>query len=197
MDIVLNEVGYKAFLIAFRQADKDNAGGGGETEVNYTDAEGQGSATYYYKSPNFQLVGYRLGEGQRVNLSTYNHVSDIPSCSRLVFRRSLIEGAAGRTVVEKNLSRVIALTSEAARSLVVERNILKAITYVKNFDFNGHELLFKNYQKTTDRFGYGGTGKGYLPGWQPLAKYHYASYFNSLREPGTGPSANVTRITLL
>jgi hypothetical protein len=104
MDIVLNEDGYRVFLTAFRQADKDNAGGGGGTEVNYADAEGQGSATYNYKAPNFQLVAYRLGEGQRVNLSTYNHVSDIPSCSRFVLGGRLSKGLQDELSSRKTLA---------------------------------------------------------------------------------------------
>ena len=102
MDIVLTEDGYKAFLVEFRQADKDNAGNKGEYSVDYADEDG-GTATYFYKAPNFQLIAYSLNGGARVNLTTYNHVSGIPSCSRYIFRRSLLEGAGGHTMVEKNI----------------------------------------------------------------------------------------------
>lgn len=163
---------YSECLTQMRVADKQ----GGTFDVMFTD--GQANAQYFYNSPNFELAAYKLNGGVKRTLTKYNHVSGVPSCSRTHFRTALLAGGGTGTVVEANLSRVIALTSEAARSAVVERNILRALKYERNFDFAAHELLFKNYGNTTDHMGFGGTGQGYQPGWEPLAKWHYASFFD-------------------
>lgn len=172
---------YAAFLAAFRQADRDNAGANGETEVTF--GAGGKTAAYYFKAPNFECVAYRINGGAKITLTKYNHVSGVEPCSVESFRTALYKGAGASPIVEKNMSTVIALTSEAARSKVVEANIVKAINYEGDFEFAKHEVLFKNYGTTAEKHGMWADG-AYLPGWAPLTKADYSFAFGP-NEDGT------------
>jgi monoamine oxidase len=78
----------------------------------------------------------------------------------------------------ENLCRVVAFTSEAARSKVVEARMMKL------FDANGSaklselQFLFNEYGKTAEYAGYWRDG-AYLSYWRPLEKYDYRRYFVS------------------
>lgn len=177
MNITLDEAGYKSFLVEFRQADQANAARRGETRVDFVHKDK--SATYYYKAPNFECIAYSLNGGPRINLTKYTHPNELFPASQRQFVEALLAGGNGGTVVEGNLSKVITLTSEAARSALVERNIIKAINDGMAFDCADHKFLFNAYGKTTDHLRFGGVGGGYQAAWEPLDKWHYASYFQS------------------
>lgn len=194
MDISLDANEYAAFLKDFRTADKANASTGAETQVDF-DGGGQ-TASYFYEAPNFKCVAYAINGGARVNLTTYNHVSGVPSCDYAAFMVALLAGGGGSTLVNSNLSKVIALTSEAARSTVVERNIIRALRGGVAFDFGAHELLFKNYDHSAQHSDFRSVDGAYTRTWKPLEKYHYASFFAAsfIASNGTGLSPKVAKL---
>lgn len=197
MDISLDPDEYAQFLKDFRAADRANAATGAETQVDF-DGGGQ-TASYFYEAPNFKCVAYAVNGGARIDLTTYNHVNNVPSCDYAAFLVALLAGGGGGTQVNANLSKVIALTSEAARSTVVERNITKALRFGDAFDFKAHELLFKNYGHSTEHNDLRTPEGLYTTTWEPLKKYHYASFFaaSHLASGGTGQSEKVQKLLLL
>ena len=177
MDIELQTKKYKSFLAQFRLADKSNAGNQAETDVVYTENNGNNVYHYYFQAPNFKLVGYNIG-GVRVNLTNYNHVATMAIVDKGGLASALRTGGNGNTVMNQELSTVVALVSEAARSKVVEQAMIKAILGT-GVNLNNYEILFKGYNQPARYCGYLDVNSGYSSNWKPLEKIDYRRFFLS------------------
>ncbi|MCW5648132.1 MAG: hypothetical protein KIS62_00145 [Ramlibacter sp.] len=175
MDIELTSKKYKSFLTAFRQADRDNAATQAETEVVYT--EGLNTYRYFFEAPNFKLMAYNIGAG-RVNLTTYNHVNNMATVDKSGLITALKAGGGTGTVMTQNLSTVVALVSEAARSKVVEQAMIKAIMGTA-INLNNYEILFKGYNQPARYGGYLKPNSDYSSFWKPLDKEDYRRFYTS------------------
>ena len=177
MQIILSTARYTEFLKEFRLADRQNAAGKGETEVVYT--SGNATRRYFYRAPNFELIAYDLGGG-RINLVDYNHVGTLGTAvGSTNFDGALLAGGGGGKHMTAELSRVVALTSEAARSSVVEtaiKNVLGSAGRTVNLD--RFALLFTSYKHTAKHIRYFDASGAYAPGWRPLRRDDYIRYFS-------------------
>lgn len=194
MKLLLSTKKFATFLDEFRRADRANAPSRGETEVIYV-GEGVLEKKYYFKAPNFELLAYDVGGG-RVNLTTYNHVADMGTVRRDDLIRALQQGGGGGTVMNLNLSRVVALTSEAARSRVVEIAMTRALQLEGSADLNSLEFLFKAYKQPATYCGYLSVSGSYTSQWKPLEKTDYQRFFLSSSFTGDGKASHdaVTRL---
>jgi hypothetical protein len=176
MQIILSTARYTEFLKEFRLADRQNVAGNGETEVVYT--SGNATRRYFYRAPNFELIAYDLGGG-RINLINYNHVGTLGNAvGNTTFDASLLAGGGGNNQMNADLSRVVALTSEAARSSMVEtaiKNVLGSAGRTVNLD--RFTLLFTSYKHTAKHVRYFDASGAYAPGWRPLRRDDYLRYF--------------------
>ena len=182
MEIVLQTSKYKTFLTEFRAADRDNAADQ-ETDVIYTEDGRQ--FIYYFHAKNFQLVAYNIGSG-RVNLANYNHVSPMATVNLTALSDALKYGGGGATVMNKNLSTVVALVSEASRSKVVEQALIDVILGKREINLNDYEILFKGYEQPARYCGYLDAIKGYTPNWKPLEMEDYRRFYMSKDYTGNG-----------
>lgn len=191
MNIELSTEKYREFLTAFRAADRANAEAKGETEVTYT--EGGNKYCYYFKAPNFALNEYDIGNS-RTKLMAYNHPTDMhSSVSADILKAALRnggKGSTGRKYMNENLSIVVSLIAEAARSKVVE-DAMAAVLEGKSasINLNRYKPLFNLYAHTAEYRGYR-TDKGeYSRTWQPLEINDYDQYY--LKKDYTGDRASV------
>jgi hypothetical protein len=177
MQIILSTARYTEFLKEFRLADRQSAANNGETEVVYT--SGNATRRYFYRAPNFELIAYDLGGG-RINLVTYNHVGTLGAAvGSTAFDASLLAGGGGNNQMTGDLSRVVALTSEAARSSLVEtaiKNVLGSAGRTVNLD--RFTLLFTSYKHTAKHVRYFDASGAYAPGWRPLRRDDYLRFFS-------------------
>jgi hypothetical protein len=183
MQIILSTARYTEFLKEFRLADRQNAASKSETEVVYT--SDIGDRRYYYRAPNFALVGYDLGGG-RINLVDYHHVGTLGAAvSGTSFDASLTAGGGGGNHMNADLSRVVALTSEAARSSMVEtaiKNVLGSAGRTVNLD--KLNTLFTSYGHTGAHVRYFDASGAYAPTWRPLRRDDYLRFFSSSEYTG-------------
>jgi hypothetical protein len=172
LNIELSEIKYRKFLKEFRNADQQGAATQAETDVVYN-----GNYHYYFQAPNFCLIAYNTGAG-RVNLQNYNHVSPMPDqigIQELI--TSLTLGGNGNNLMNNNLSVVVTLVSEAARSKVVENAMCNAIKGRK-IDLSSYEILFKAYNQPAKYCGFlNYNTSAYTQWWKPLEKEHYKKFF--------------------
>lgn len=75
------------------------------------------------------------------------------------------------------LSMVVIITSEAARSRVVE-DAMHKVLFGASIDINRYEFLFKAYNQPARYNGYL-NNSGYTDHWRPLKKEDYSRFFNS------------------
>jgi hypothetical protein len=178
MDLLLGRSTYLEFLAEFRRADRALGAGAQMIEVVYS--EEQSTTRYYFTSPNFYLNAYDTGGG-RVLLTSHVYPQNGLSSAAFTLsqlKKSLREAGNGATNMTENLCRVVAFTSEAARSKVVEAKMMLL------FDSNGSaklsdlQFLFNEYGKTAEHAGYWRNG-AYMDYWKPLEKYDYRRYFVS------------------
>jgi hypothetical protein len=178
MRISLSTASYATFLNEFRLADRRGSASTAETEVEYI--SGGSVRRYYYRRPNFELVAYDVS-GERITLVNYQHVANPgASVGRRDFEASLLAGGGGGNYMNAALSRVVALTSEAARSTVVEtaiKNVLASVS--RTFNLERFSLLFKSYAHTAKHVGYLDVAGSYAQAWRPLRKDDYVRFFSS------------------
>ncbi|MBP0590312.1 hypothetical protein J8I87_11435 [Paraburkholderia sp. LEh10] len=183
LTLKLKSNAYSQFLTEFRKADRDQSAGH-ETQVTYTDDEGA-SHTYFFRSKNFSLIAY-AHNGARITLTDYNHVSSPGSAGLNDFIGSLKRGGSGGTNMNADLTRVVTLTSEAARSKLVERLMREVISDGKTADLNKLEVVFKDYNHVAKRCGRLDVNGQYTPNWRPLEKDDYLIYFRGLGAATSG-----------
>jgi hypothetical protein len=189
----------------FRNADRANAHSKEETGAEFKDNISGASYIYYFDAPNFTMTAYKAGTGGRRTLANYNHalgaksidVEGLKAALKLTASFKAVQG--GPLQMTEELSTVVALTSEAARSKVVEELFLRVIAGARAV-LKDYEVLFKCYKHTAIFRGYlnkqdsdekdlkqkGPKKKGpsqelgyYTDVWQPLEKQDYIAYFNS------------------
>ncbi|MEX3809664.1 hypothetical protein AB3X96_05225 [Paraburkholderia sp. BR13439] len=169
---------YSRFLTEFRKADREQ-NAGHETQVTYADSGG-GVHIYYFRSKNFTLFAYDHN-GAKIMLTDYNHVSNPGTAARDCLIDALKLGGDGGTRMNRELTRVVALTSEAARSKLVERVMKEVLRNdSKSADLNKLEIVFKAYNHVAKRFGRFDVNGNYTPNWRPLEKDDYLIYFRGL-----------------
>lgn len=177
LTLELKSNAYSQFLTEFRRLDlEQNAGH--ETQVVHTDSNG-GVHTYFFRSKNFALVAY-AHDGAKIMLTDYNHVSKPGSAGVDDFLGALKRGGGGSTQMNVDLTRVVTLTSEAARSKLVERMMREVMSDGKIADLNKLEVVFKDYNHVAKRCGRLDVAGHYTPNWRPLEKDDYLIYFRSL-----------------
>ena len=182
MEIILKLTPYRKFLIAFREADKANPAG---TETPVTFESSMGTITYYYQSPNFKLIAYDTGGG-RVNLTDYNHTALSTSKDLASLTSDFTNAGGGGTRMTSGLSTVVAATSEAARSKVVEEAIKKIIGGTA-VNLHNYDVLFKAYSQPAKYNGLLANNGDYNNSWRPLTKEDYLHFFNSDTYTGDKP----------
>lgn len=187
MDLILTKSKYRKFLIEFRQADQDNADTNGETEVVF-----EGNKRYYFRAPNFCLVAYDIGGG-RVNLTDYNHVTLSSSKGIEMLKSDLRLGGGTSTNMNQSLSTVVAATSEAARSKVVEAAFQRMIDGA-TINLHQYEIIFKAYNQPARFNGLLNNDGSYKPSWRALKKEDYLHFINSSEYKGdsTGMREKIT-----
>jgi hypothetical protein len=172
---------YSAFLNEFRKADLEQRLGE-ETEVVYKDEAGK-FHTYYFRAKNFALIAYAHG-GTRITLTNYNHVSGTGNAGLADFSGALKRGGGGGTRMNEDLTRVVALTSEAARSKLVERVMREVLAHDNGaraqVDLTKLEVVFRDYKHVAKRCGRFDVNGNYTANWRPLEKDDYLIYFRGL-----------------
>ncbi|SEM93042.1 hypothetical protein SAMN02800694_2179 [Luteibacter sp. UNCMF331Sha3.1] len=187
---------YAAFLVAFRNVDTTEVRDHDVT-VAYQDESGA-THRYFYKVPNFRLVGYSVRGGARVNLTGYNYGDGElkeAAATRADFEGALQSGGGGGTTMTPSLARVIALTSEAARSRVVEKQMIAMLgggtvdlTRLRRlFNDYGHVAVFCRYRLGED---------SYSPTWRAIDKSDYQRFYTRMEYTGDRAAslANVTTL---
>ena len=182
MDLVLTSQKYKQFLIDFRKADID-AADGDETDVVFE--SGSVQATYHFQARNFKLFAYSIG-GVKTTLTNYNHVGNLGAVDKFRLEKALLAGGGTGSVMTVDLSLVVALTSEAARSRMVEAAMKKAIIG-KSVALDPYALLFNSYNQPARYCGYLDVKGGYTKNWKALEKDDYLRFFASSTFTGNGP----------
>jgi hypothetical protein len=182
LTLELKSTAYSRFLTEFRQVDREQ-NAGHETLVTYTDSNG-GVHTYYFRSKNFELFAY-AHNGAKITLTEYNHVSNPGTAALDDFIGALKRGGGGGTQMNVDLTRVVTLTSEAARSKLVERVMRQVLADGKSADLNKLEVVFKDYKHVAKRCGRFDVNGSYTSNWRPLEKDDYLVYFRGLG-PNTG-----------
>ena len=177
MDLELTTDKYKHFLIEFRKADIQNAASKSETTVNVA------GASYHFRAPNFQLVAYTINN-QRFDLTDYNHVDVPKSIDFGKLSNALSLGGNGQTRMNGNLSTVVAFTSEAARSKVVEHAFIKVLLN-QTMMLSDYEVLFKAYNQPARFNGFLNQDNTYNSTWRALRKEDYLHFFNSQEYTGS------------
>jgi hypothetical protein len=172
MQLQLTLSAYKKFLKEFRAADIANAGSGAETRVDYP------GCSFFFQSPNFKLVAYQRNGQQRINLTNYNHVNNLGVKDLAAFTSALAVGGNTSTIMTAALSLVVIITSEAARSRVVEEAMCKVITGTP-VNIDNYEFLFKAYNQPARYNGYLKPNSDYSEYWRPLRKEDYDRFFSS------------------
>ncbi|MCW8349021.1 hypothetical protein MD535_23810 [Vibrio sp. ZSDZ65] len=187
MKLELTTRKYKSFLIAFRKADID-AKSGAEITVSFETNQ------YHFESPNFKLVAYTQGT-TRYDLTTYNH-TDMPNSLDLGgLEGTLRKGGSGLTKMNGDLSTVVAATSEAARSKVVEAAFTKVLLG-KTIMLQQYEVLFKAYNQPARFNGLLNQDGSYNSTWRALKKEDYIHFFNSQEYTGSS-SDMLTKLVAL
>lgn len=176
MELIFTTGRYKKFLIEFRRSDVANAATEGEMVVEY------GNYKYYYKAPNFRLIAYNV-DGVRRTLTNYNHVGLSRAKSLEGLKADFRTGGGGSTQMNSALSAVVAATSEAARSKVVESAFQRMISGA-SIDLHTYEVLFKAYNQPARFNGFLGQDGGYKSSWRALKKQDYLHFFNSAEYTG-------------
>ncbi|MGB0798468.1 MAG: hypothetical protein ACPGRD_04025, partial [Planktomarina sp.] len=174
---------YFEFLRNFRELNRRNMHNRGRYSITYDGASfGSGKSgivEYFFEAPNFKLVGYALNGSAPKLLSSYSHVRGVGTVGAARFHDALLTGGEGRLSMNKELSMVVALTSEAARSYLVGRNIKRTLENGIEFNFSNHELLFTNYGKTMKNARLGNPGQACAATWRPMMDHDYAMLFFS------------------
>lgn len=177
LTLELKSNSYSAFLNEFRKIDREQSAGH-ETQVLYKDNAGK-LHTYYFRAKNFALVAYAHGD-EKFTLTNYNHVSEPGSAALADFEGALKRGGGGGTQMNEDLTRVVALTSEAARSRLVERVMREVLANRKKAELARLEVVFKDYNHVAKRCGRLDINGNYTSNWRPLEKDDYLIYFRGL-----------------
>lgn len=171
---------YSDFLVKFREADTDTANAAGhEIVVTYVGDDGL-SYTYYYQTPNFKLCGYSIRNGARVSLTDYNYRDDDlkeTAANRSSFIEALKHGGGGGTRMTPSLAKVIALTSEAARSKAVEQVMRGVIGDRGTANLPSLKVLFNDYGHVATFCRYRIGSDSYSPTWRAIDKSDYQRYY--------------------
>ncbi len=162
IELKLEQDAYAAFLEQVRAANQAP----GEFAVDHVN---EGKRVHYYFQPrNFALVAYDVGL-KRTTLVKYQHVSKLPSVDGGALKGALSRGGGSGNVMTADLSLVVCLVSEAARSIPIEQAMTRAIGGDR-VELEPYRLLMNVYDHTL-------TARG--GPWRPLERDDYASYFES------------------
>lgn len=150
--------------------------------MTYEDDRGVQQKKFYFKAKNFMLVGYGPMDGTVVRLKDYNYgVGHLKSSvNRYDFIDSLLTGGNNEMYMNERLARLVALTSEAARSHIVAGMIKKVISgTMASVNLAGLKAAFNDYGKVADFLRYRLPGEEYGHSWRPLHKAEYIHYYRS------------------
>lgn len=184
LSLKLTPHAYRAFLIAFRDADTKKASDH-DVIVAYQDDDGE-THRYFYKVPNFRLVGYSVRGGARVTLTDYNYGKkelQETAASRADFEGALRTGGGGHSTMSPPLARVIALTSEAARSRFVEQK-MTAMLGGGTVDLSRLRPLFNEYGQVAEFCRYRLGKDSYSPTWRAIDRSDYQRFYTRMEYSG-------------
>ncbi|WP_426285259.1 hypothetical protein [Luteibacter sp. E-22] len=178
ISLALTPDAYSRFLVAFRQANFANVPVGSEIDVSYVDDDGLGHS-YFYHTPNFELFAYSHGNGARIVLTDYNYKEKdlVGKAGRDDFKHALVRGAGGGTQMNPDLAKVVALTSEAARSRLVEKIMRGVVGDRQVADLPALKKVFNDYSKVATFCRYRLASNSYSPTWRPIDASDYLRYY--------------------
>ncbi|MDQ0010193.1 hypothetical protein J2T07_002383 [Luteibacter jiangsuensis] len=176
---------YSRFLVAFRQANFANVPVGSEMEVVYVDDQ-ELAHSYFYRTPNFELFAYSHGNAARIVLTDYNYKENdlAGKAGRSEFEGALVRGGGRVARMNPDLAKVVALTSEAARSRLVEGIMRGVVGNRQTADLTALKDVFNDYSKVATFCRYRLGTNSYSPTWRPVDASDYLRYYTHMEFGG-------------